>query len=299
MTDHVTSLGSISTVLIGEFREALTNLLDVWFPRVLDREHGGFLCDFDYRWRPRGPQTKTLEFQARTLRALSEAAAFFPERPDLREMADAGAAYLRDSMWDREYGGFFRSLERSGTPLEGASKHGHGTSYAIAALVFHHRISGDEASLDLARRGFEWLDEHAHDERHGGYFGAYERDGRPILTADRAPPGFRVRDVIGTPFGLKDANTTCDLMAALASLYEASKDPAVLVRVEEIFAIVLTKLVVPPGSMHMFTHPDWTPVPDYARCGQSIHSANLLRDTARQLVLCSQSLFRFADLRGA
>ena len=79
MTDHVTSLGSISTVLIGEFREALTNLLDVWFPRVLDREHGGFLCDFDYRWRPRGPQTKTLEFQARTLRALSEAAAFFPE----------------------------------------------------------------------------------------------------------------------------------------------------------------------------------------------------------------------------
>ena len=40
-------------------------ILEVWFPRSLDREHGGFLCDFDYQWQPTGAQRKTIVFQSR------------------------------------------------------------------------------------------------------------------------------------------------------------------------------------------------------------------------------------------
>lgn len=266
-----------------EMREAIESLLDAWFPRVVDTEHSGFLCDFDHRWRPTGPHTKTLEYQARTLRALCAAAAFLPGRADLVELADGGAAYLRDVMWDAEYGGFFRSLERSGAPREGASKHVHGTSYAISSLVAHHRTSGDDQSLDRAREAFDWLDANGHDGRHGGYHTAFDRSGSPILTPDRAPPGFGIRDVIGTPFGLKDANSTCDLMEALTELGLATGAPEVLERGHELFEIALSRLVVAPGSMHMFVHPDWTPVPDYARYGQNLHGANLLRVTAARL----------------
>lgn len=33
-------------------------LLEIWFPRCLDHENGGFLCDFDSQWRPAGKQPK-------------------------------------------------------------------------------------------------------------------------------------------------------------------------------------------------------------------------------------------------
>jgi len=48
-----------------EIESELRALTSVWFPRTIDREHGGFLCDFDYRWKPCGPQPKMLEYQAR------------------------------------------------------------------------------------------------------------------------------------------------------------------------------------------------------------------------------------------
>ena len=38
-----------------ELETELRKLVDVWFPRSIDREHGGFLCDFNYRWKPLGP----------------------------------------------------------------------------------------------------------------------------------------------------------------------------------------------------------------------------------------------------
>ena len=52
-------------VLRNEIENELDFILKVWFPRTIDTEYGGFLSDFDYRWRPRGPQDKMLEYQAR------------------------------------------------------------------------------------------------------------------------------------------------------------------------------------------------------------------------------------------
>src|SRR5579872_4504359 len=51
--------------LRNELEAELRRLMGVWFPRCVDREHGGFLCDFDYRWKPSGSQVKMLEYQAR------------------------------------------------------------------------------------------------------------------------------------------------------------------------------------------------------------------------------------------
>jgi len=49
------------------FREGLRSLLDAWFLREVDTDNGGFSCNFDHRWRRRGPKDKMLESQARTL----------------------------------------------------------------------------------------------------------------------------------------------------------------------------------------------------------------------------------------
>lgn len=246
-----------------------------WFPRCVDRQHGGFLCDFDHRWQPTGPQQKMLEFQARQTLAAARGAGDSPHAAELREAAEHGFRYLKDTMWDHGHGGWYHMLDRTGNPLEGATKHGHATSYAISACTACYALTGDEECLALAKSAFAWLDAHARDARHGGYFVFYRRDGTLILSSDDLPPGANA-DPIGTPFGYKDVNTTSDLLKALADLYLLWPDPLLRSRLEEMLGIVRDRFVVPPGTMHMCTHPDWTPVPDVVRYGHALRAGNLM-----------------------
>ena len=269
--------------LVHEFRAALDDILDAWFPRVIDREHGGFLCDFDHRWKPRGPQNKMLEFQARQTRLAGIAAEFLPERDDLRAAVEHGFTFLRDAMWDQEHGGFYRMVDRAGSPLEERTKHGHGTAYAISACVVHHRVTGSDVSLDLTKRGFDWLEQHGHDTRHGGYFGYYRREGRPILGRDDSIPDYPLRDPIGTPLGMKDVNTNKDLMETLGQVAGIWPNELVLARLREMLDLVCQRVIVPPGTCHMYFHPDWTPIPHCAHYGHNVHLAAVLLNAADPL----------------
>ena len=77
----------------GEIRRALDrHVLDAWFPACLDHENGGFLCDFDARWRPDGAQVKMLEFQARQTRVAALGCRLHPGDPAWRRGVRAGLA---------------------------------------------------------------------------------------------------------------------------------------------------------------------------------------------------------------
>lgn len=275
--------------LRDELELELRRLAAAWFPRSVDRRYGGFLCDFDHRWKPRGSNDKMLEYQARQTIAAARASAHSPDLAWLRETAAHGFACLRERMWDRSLGGWYHRLTQSGDPLEGATKHGHGTAYAISACVACYDITGDPACLELAKLAFGWMDEHAHDDQHGGYFVYYTREGTPILSADqeRGAPGEN-RDAIGTPIGFKDANTNSDLLKAFADLYRVWPDARLRKRLEEVLCIVRDRLIVAPGLMHMYANPDWTPLPDVVRYGQILRTAIIL-------LAASESLFGTLD----
>ncbi len=225
-----------------------------------------------------------LEYQARQTLAAARASTHSPDLAFLREAAAHGFRYLRERMWDRSLGGWYRLLNQAGDPCEGATKHGHGTSYAISACVACYATSGDPECLELAKLAFSWLEEHAHDDEHGGYFVFYRRDGTPILSTDpwAIAPG-RIRDTIGTPIGFKDANTTSDLLKSFSDLYSVWPDPLLRRRLEETLYIIRDRLVVAPGVMHTYVHPDWTPLPDPIRYGQILRSANLLLSASEVL----------------
>lgn len=267
-------------VLRNEIENELDFILKVWFPRTIDTEYGGFLSDFDYRWRAKGPQHKMLEYQARQTIAAAKGAQRFKE---LYDTALHGFRYLKERMWDAQSGGWFHLLDRSGNPLEGGVKHGHGSSYAISACVCCYELTAGQACLELAKTAFAWLEEHAHDSVNGGYFVFYQRDGCPILSNDQAGFHSNLRDPIGTPIGCKDANTTSDLLKAFSDLHRVWPDALLKQRLQELLRIVRDRLAVGPGLMHMYTLPDWTPLPDFVRYGQVVRSASHLLVAARTL----------------
>lgn len=267
-------------VLARELEDALAKILEAWFPRGVDQEYGGFLSDFDYRWKPHGPQLKMLEYQTRMLRLISRAAAH-PRFESYRQYATHGFHYLRDVMWDREFGGWFRMLDRAGSPLEASTKHGHGASYGIAGYIAYYELTKDPQALTLAQDAFRWLEKAGHDSEYGGYYALYKREGVPILTREQCPIPNLVRDCIGTPLGFKDANTNGDMLETMVDLYRVSPDEEVKARLLEMLHIVRDIMVVPPGAVHMYFQPNWTPVPDIARYSYGINTSNILAKASR------------------
>lgn len=251
------------------------HVIEPWFPRSIDRQQGGFLCDFDRAWKPRGRQHKLLEFQARQTWIAAELARRFPRDSRLSDAAVHGFRYLRDAMWDREFGGWYHRLNRDGEPIESQTKHVHGIAYAISACSAVHSAGLDPGALDLARRGFEWLEEHAFDREHGGYFGFLTRDGQIIRDAADSPMG-RLTDTISTTVGLKDANVHADLVEAFTFLHAGSPDDHVANRLRELVDVFSVRMLHESGALWYYWRPDWRPVPHVSHYGYSFHATNRL-----------------------
>lgn len=192
------------------------HVLDPWFPRCLDGEHGGFLCDFDHRWRPSGPQVRMLEFQARQTRVAALACRLHPGEPMWEDACRRGLEVLCERMWDHEYGGWFVLADRDWRPIDTATKHLHGMAYATQTLLEVARSIDAPDAVGFARRAFEWIDVHAWDARHGLYWGWLTRDGTPIGDDPSGAP--RERDHIGAPPGVKDINTNGDMLEMLTEM---------------------------------------------------------------------------------
>src|SRR4051812_45984804 len=265
-----------------EIEQHLRNgLLEVWFPRCLDRENGGFLCDFDYRWQPAGQQPKSIVFQGRNTWLAAQGVMRYPGDPRYLEAAKHGFSFLRDRQWDKEHGGWYWKLDRAGnvTPQTKGVKHAYGVGFGIYACAAVYRATKDPEALDLAKRGFEWLDTHGHDDKFGGYNEYFARDGTPILDAASNPLGGD-RDSIGTKVGLKSMNTHIHLLEAVAGLYEVWPDGKVAARLNELLGLARDRISAPPGAMHQFFQPDWTPVPDLDSYGHDIETGYLLIEAA-------------------
>jgi mannobiose 2-epimerase len=255
------------------------HVLEPWFPRCLDTEYGGFLCDFDRTWQPAGRHDKFLEFQARQTWLAALVARHLPQNEGLREAARQGLSCLRETMWDAQYGGWFHRLDRAGSPRDQGRKHAHGSAYAVAACAEASVTLGDQDALELARAGLEWLDAHARDGEHGGYFGFLRRDGAVIRDPASSPTPV---DPIGTPIGLKDANVNSDLVETFNVLLDVDPRAEVRSRAAELCEIVARRMTSEDGIVAFYCQPNWARRPG-TRFGTQLQTAHRLATAGRLL----------------
>ncbi|HUS92522.1 MAG TPA: AGE family epimerase/isomerase [Phycisphaerae bacterium] len=262
----------------------LGNVLPAWFPRCIDPA-GGFYARFDRSWRPGKGNPKTIVYQARQTWVAATVARAYPKlAATYRGYATHGLAFLRERMWDAQFGGFFWLLPEtmaSLTPWD-QYKHLYGHVFGIYAAARMHRATGDEQALDLARRAFRWMEQHYHDDEHGGYREAVTREGRPVPYDPNLPVEQR-RNAMGALYGYKSMNGHIHALEALTELYLTWPDAAVRRRLEELFRIVRDRIAAEPGCLHMFFTRDWQPVPHADSYGHDIETAFLLLEAAEAL----------------
>ena len=148
----------------------------------VDNENGGFHPDFGRDWKP-GERSggKFSVFQGRMTWIAAEVAM---RRPELKEkflpITRHGVEYLSNTLWDKQYGGFYWGLDDKGqiSPFYTDGKHLYGISFGLYGAAAAYQATKDPKALELAQKTFRWIDQHGHDAKNGGYFEWLTREGK-------------------------------------------------------------------------------------------------------------------------
>ncbi|WP_210420483.1 AGE family epimerase/isomerase [Aquisphaera giovannonii] len=253
-----------------------------WYPHAVDRRHGGFHEEMARDWSIRAGVSKSQVYQARmTWTAAAFADHDHSRRDEYLGYARHGLAFLDEAMRDREHGGFHWIVDARGNldPGLGDEKHAYGMSFVIYAASKVRSVGGDERALKVARDAFDWLEAHAHDRDHGGYFEALKRDGTPILTAQPGSPG-RDKDRLGIAYGRKTMNSHIHLLEAFAELARVDDRPVVKQRLDEVFHLVRDRIAAEPGLLNLELTREWKIIPSHDSYGHDVETAYLLVEAA-------------------
>jgi len=263
-----------------------TELTGHWYPGAVDRRRGGFHQTLARDWSVRPDENVFLVYQARmTWTAAAFAQYSPPDRAQFVGYARHGIEFLDRVMRDKDFGGFHWVLDSEGRldPKQGDEKHVYGTAFVVYAASKVREVTGDELALKVARDAFDWLEQHAHDREHSGYFEAIHRNGTPMLSWEQDAPIARRVDRVGVYYGFKSMNAHIHLLEALTELSKVDQREIVKERLGELFAIVRDRIAVEPGALNLYLTRDWRAIPAHDSFGHDVETAFLLVEAAGAL----------------
>jgi len=275
-------------VITGELKKELKSELNHFFPLCIDSADGGYFSDMNYKWQLDGRQMKMIVTQARHIWENANASIYYSKREPYYSYAEHGVKFLKDFMWDKEYGGFYDLVDRAGKPVgfKGEyAKTAYGNGFAIYGLAACYKVFGDTAALNLAKETFGWMDKHSYDPKYVGYFQNMARNGDPYKGDFRGIPP-------------KDQNSMIHLMEAFTELYSVWPDPLVRDRLDSLFHDVRDIAIGDKPYLTLFFERDWTPISyrdssnenrmthfelDHISFGHNVETAWLLLETSKAL----------------
>jgi mannobiose 2-epimerase len=248
------------------------------FPQCIDKEHGGFHVNYGRDWSPGEDRGRFIVYEARVVWTAATVARLRPDtRSEYLPYVRHGVRYLADVMWDREHGGFHTVVDLAGRSVQGeffSSRPVYGQAFAIYGLAAAHAATGDAEPLDLARRGYRWVEDHYRDDLGPGYRSGVKPDGTPFpVPKGDAAEG---QESIEGPALNRTMNDHIHLLEAYAELLRSWPDPQLRQRTEELLSFVRDKIFVEPGCLYFALRPDGRVVPAPVSFGHDVETAFLM-----------------------
>ena len=252
------------------------NIAAFWLSKSLDLANGGYTINFGPKGEPKGPGTKMIVTQARTVWLFSRLVRAGYGGPEHLKAAEHGYRFLKEKMWDAKNGGFYWEVDATGNQKLKPRKHLYGQAFGLYALSEYYLASKKKEVLDLATRLFNVLESKSHDKTYAGYIEFFNEDWTP------APPG-ETPYMGGGTSALKLMNTHLHLLEAVTTFYRASKLPLARERLLELIDIESNAVVRKGlGACTDKYERDWTPrlEGDFARVsyGHDLENIWLLVD---------------------
>ena len=271
--------------LAAEMEQTLNrDVLAIWFPRSVDKDAGGFYSNFSRDWHRTTSEGKFSVFQGRMVWVAAQVMMQRPElAQDYKPIVIHGFRYLNDVLWDKEDGGFFWGLDDKNKTSSRFTdgKHLYGVSFGLYGATAAYQATKDIEALELAKKTFRWIDQHAHDSTNGGYHEWLTRDGKIVET--KGGSTLEGVPVAGFPLGYKSMNTHIHLLESFTQLYEVWPDELLRSRLKELLEIVRDKICVEPGVMNLYFTTSWQSIPDHDSYGHDVETAYLILEAEATL----------------
>ena len=206
-------------------------LLPFWLNRCKDDVNGGFITHFDANGHDTGEDQKSLIAQTRTVYSMSSGHRNGYGNGKCTEYAKHGVDFLIETMWDKEHGGFYWTVDRKGN-VQIDKKILYGLSFAIYSLSEYTLATDDPRGIEYAEQTFDLIQKYGADTMYGGYWEMFERNW------DLCSPGSGGGD-------RKTLDVHMHLMEAFTSLYECSRKSVHLRKLKEIIDILTQQILHP------------------------------------------------------
>jgi mannose-6-phosphate isomerase len=184
-----------------------SDALPFWTARALDERYGGFFDRLSQTGEPYVDDPKTTLVQARMLFTCAHAR-LAGGGAECEAGAEAALAFLTAHLFDREAGGFFRAVGRSGDAAAADAdrvKDAYDHAFVLLGLGAYFRLNPSQVVRTWIKRTFSWFHEALFDEATGGY----HEDSRVHVPGEAYPLPRR-------------QNPHMHLFEALLALYEAT-----------------------------------------------------------------------------
>lgn len=254
---HISNESKKDSLMYNELEYYLKqNILDTWYPRIIDQENGGYYSIYDREWNLISPFPKMIVHQTRCLWTAAKAARRYPDVKKFVRAAAHGYDFLKNKAWDKNYGGFFQIVIAEDPAKRQTFKTAYGNAFGIYALSAYYQLSGKDEVLNLAKETFYWLEQYCHDKEYGGYFNYRNRKGESFEETDQFTDT-TVHQENWPYYKYKDYNSTIHLMEAFTALYKLWPDSLLKDRLQELFLIVRDKIINKKGYLEMHFDREW------------------------------------------
>lgn len=260
---------SILNEMLYQLKE---NLLDKWYPKVIDKNHGGYYTNLSYDFILAAHQEKMVVTQARHIWTLSKAAEFFNSF-EYKSYALHGLKFLENKQWDTRNGGFFqiRSKEGNFSDIEGwyNEKRVYGNAYGLYGTSALYKITQDPQHLKFAINIFNWIEKHAHDHLNKGYYQFFTENNEVFNKMSEYKSAANDSNEVG----YKDQNSSIHLLEAFTEFYKINKDPLVKERLNEMLILIRDVITTKDGYLQLFFTDSWDPI-SFKNSPNAVREAN-------------------------
>ena len=246
------------------------NILSYWIDHVTDKENGGYYGRIDGEDKVHPQAEKGAVMNARILWAFSAAYRVL-RKPTYLEAATRAKEYFVEYFLDKENGGAYWSIDYKGNPLD-TKKQTYAIGFAIYGFSEYARATGDKEALEIAKKLYHDIEEHAYDSKNNGYIEALTRDWQPI--AD-----MRLSDKDEN--GSRTMNTHLHIIEPYTNLYRVWKDKSLEKSIRNLLDIFTDKLLnKETHHLDLFFDDAWQGKRNIESYGHDIEASWLLHETA-------------------
>ncbi len=251
-------------------RQLSEYIMPFWRTKAVDNENGGFYAHINHDMSIAKDEVKGLVLNARILWTFSAIYKTFKNEQD-KKLAKRAYDYISEYFADKDYGGYFWSLNPDGSPAE-TKKQIYAQAFTIYALSEYYKITNDSNVLNEAIEIFKLIEKNAFDKEKNGYIEACTYDWKESEDLRLSPKDMNEK---------KSMNTHLHVLEAYTNLYMVWKDTELKKQLENLIEVFMEYIVNHKDNhLDLFFDDDWNSKSTLFSYGHDIESSWLLHEAA-------------------